>query len=232
MRCLEPLSLLTAFALLPTSALATDDAPAPSEETAGTTSADTKPDEAAPESTASPGEGRTDSTATASAGASTAAGASRPLLLGALIGYGFGDYWGLGLGARGGVLTLDDQIYLGAVGEYFFGNSTSTSSSLGGRYEVTGRRIVGGGEAGFEAKLDAVHIRPYLGLGLSVRPQDICDRGVCHGDTTIAGTLGPGATVTWHHGALFAGGDFRYVVVLGSASDSAPLLQATAGLTL
>jgi hypothetical protein len=160
------------------------------------------------------------------------AGPPKPIPIGLLAGYGFGNYWGLGVGARAGVLTFGEELYFGGAAQYFFGSTTSTDGGLSGLYEVAGKRVVGGAEAGFEAKIDSVHVRPYLGVGLSVLLTRTCDEGLCGDDTKLGGTLGPGALITWHSGPLFVGGDLRYVVVLGDSGDSAPQLMATAGLVL
>jgi hypothetical protein len=142
---------------------------------------------------------------------SDASGPAMPWSAALLLGYGFNGAEHLGFGLRGGY-TLPMHVYLGATLVYHLGSSDVVSTSL----------FYPGVEAGYEATLGPVALRPYGGFGpvfvrASLPTQQIA--GV---------TEGGGSSVTTRFGAwngilavvrfadrFFAGGDLRLVVVSG-----------------
>jgi hypothetical protein len=126
----------------------------------------------------------------------------------ALIGGGFHDGFGFGLGARGGY-TLPMNVYLGGSLIYFFGSSVGEFS-----YSVLSLGV----EGGYDFYVSPVIIRPFLGLGpdfLMVScPSSVTNLGLtCQGgDTRFAATLGAAVfypfTENW-----FAGADMRVHIV-------------------
>ena len=124
--------------------------------------------------------------------------------VGALLGYGFKDEVGFGLGARGGY-TLPMNIYVGGMLTYFFGAHDVSSFLIGP-------------EGGYDFSVGPVVLRPYLGFGpdfVSVSGSE-CVLGSCvsvsGGDTKFAFWLGGAAlypiTPNW-----FVGGDMRVLIV-------------------
>src|SRR5258706_11784715 len=78
--------------------------------------------------------------------------------VGALLGYGFKDGVGLGLGVRGGY-TLPMNLYLGATFVYHLGKSQSTPVG-----DVSVNIFYLGVEGGYDISAGPVVVRPYLGL--------------------------------------------------------------------
>ncbi|HEX4334595.1 MAG TPA: hypothetical protein VH062_01705 [Polyangiaceae bacterium] len=121
---------------------------------------------------------------------------------GAMLGYGFKDVVGVGLGVRGGY-TLPMNVYVGGTFVYHFGADHVSSFVLGV-------------EGGYDFYLDPVIVRPYLGLGpdfFSV--SSVCFQGICGGsgsDTKFAAWPGVAVfypiTENW-----LVGGDARVQIV-------------------
>jgi hypothetical protein len=124
--------------------------------------------------------------------------------VGALLGYGFKDGMGFGLGARGGY-TLPMNVYLGGTLIYFFGKSE-------GGYGVSALSI--GVEGGYDFYIDPVVIRPFLGLGPDFFMLS-CPSGalVCpDGETKFAAWLG-GEVLYPINENWFVGADMRVHIV-------------------
>src|SRR4051812_35736486 len=132
---------------------------------------------------------------------------------GALLGYGFKDGVGVGLGVRGGY-TLPMNLYLGGTFVYHLGKSES--SAFG---DISTHLYYFGVEGGYDLSVAPVVIRPYLGLGAATASATVPGGnfgGVSvpsysASDTKIA--FWPGATVLYPIGSAFVGGDARFLVV-------------------
>lgn len=152
---------------------------------------------------------------------------------GALLGYGFKEGVGFGLGVRGGY-TLPMNVYLGGTFVYHFGKSESTAFG-----DASSKVLYFGVEGGYDIEAGPVLVRPFLGLG----------DAIVHGNTvtcigfggigcaSVSGSSGyfalwPGAAVFYPLDDFFVGGDARVLIVTsGDSSANAFSLFATGGLT-
>ena len=126
--------------------------------------------------------------------------------VGALLGYGFKDPMGFGLGARGGY-TLPMNVYIGGTLIYFFGKSESV---LGQDFSVSTLSI--GVEGGYDFYVNPVVIRPFLGLGPDFFMAS-CPAGAgCSGVTRFAAWLG-GEVLYPINENWFVGADMRVHIV-------------------
>lgn len=120
----------------------------------------------------------------------------------ALLGYGFKDGLGFGLGARGGY-TLPMNVYLGGTLIYFFGKDPVSTLSVGV-------------EGGYDFYVNPVIIRPFLGLGpdfFMISCPSGVPSGLCPGgETRFAAWLG-GAVEYPINENWFAGADMRVHIV-------------------
>ena len=98
----------------------------------------------------------------------TAGESKKPISLGLLLGYGIDleeesiNPFGFGFGLRGGY-TLDMGLYLGAQFIYFMGESfEDPTTGMEGSINVIPISI----EGGYDIDLEAIVIRPLLGLGI------------------------------------------------------------------
>ncbi|HET9931033.1 MAG TPA: hypothetical protein VFQ35_10110 [Polyangiaceae bacterium] len=132
---------------------------------------------------------------------------------GALLGYGFKDGVGLGLGVRGGY-TLPQNVYLGGTFVYHLGKSESTP--LG---DASVHLYYFGVEGGYDIYAAPVVIRPYVGLGAATATASIPGGsfgGVTIPEQTSSDTkfgVWPGATVMYPIGKAFVGADARFLIV-------------------
>jgi hypothetical protein len=132
---------------------------------------------------------------------------------GALLGYGFKDGVGLGLGVRGGY-TLPMNLYLGGTFVYHLGKSESTPFG-----DVSTHIYYFGVEGGYDIYAAPVVIRPYLGLGAATASATVPGGsfgGLSFPSTSVSDTkigFWPGATVLYPIGNAFVGGDARFLVV-------------------
>jgi hypothetical protein len=129
---------------------------------------------------------------------------------GALLGYGFKDEVGFGLGLRGGY-TLPMNVYIGGTLIYFFGDSRSTPVG-----DVSIHSFLLGVEGGYDITAGPVIVRPYLGLGPDFFSGSApCVGGICVGsqsDTKFAAW--PGAAVFYPiDDHWLVGGDARVLIV-------------------
>jgi hypothetical protein len=144
-----------------------------------------------------------------------------------LLGDGFKDGYGLGLGVRGGY-TLPMNVYVGGTFIYHLGKTTSTPFG-----DEKANIYYFGVEGGYDLAAGPVVVRPYLGLGGVTAAVSL--GGASDSESKLA--LWPGATVLFPIGHLSVGADARYVIVAGSSStddgnsssENAFSLFATAG---
>jgi hypothetical protein len=143
-----------------------------------------------------------------------------------LVGNGFKDGYGVGIGARGGV-TLPMNVYVGGTFLYHLGKTEG---------DVTANVWFLGAEGGYDIGVGPLTLRPYLGLGyahLAVSGGDVCAAGTClslsDSDGKVA--LWPGATALFGLGSFFVGADLRYTVLLDVDDGNAFGAFATAGLS-
>ena len=134
-----------------------------------------------------------------------------------LLGYGFKDGVGLGLGVRGGY-TLPMNLYLGGTFVYHLGKTQSTPFG-----DVKTNIYYFGFEAGYDVAAGPVVVRPYLGLGDVAASASFA--GVSASDSKIG--FWPGATVLYPLGSAFIGGDARFLI---RDSFNAFSLFATGGM--
>jgi hypothetical protein len=128
-----------------------------------------------------------------------------------LLGDGFKDGIGLGLGARGGY-TLPMNLYLGGTFIYHLGKSE------GG---VSEHFYYFGVEGGYDLAAGPLIVRPYLGLGDSTVTASGTIAGFGSVSTSSSSlALWPGATALYPIGNLLVGADARYVIVTSSSTDS------------
>lgn len=121
-----------------------------------------------------------------------------------------GDFnpWGLGLGLSLGY-TTSNALYFGGVFDYFFGSSVD----LGAGSELSGNVWQLGGEGGYDIQLiDAVLIRPKLGVGIASLNSEVCGVG-CIDDSSTYFAAAPGATLMLFFGNVTLMGDLRYQMV-------------------
>lgn len=136
-----------------------------------------------------------------------------------LLGDGFKDGIGLGLGARGGY-TLPMNLYLGGTFIYHLGKSD------GG---VSEHFYYFGVEGGYDLAAGPVIVRPYLGLGDATETGTLDFTALGGGKTTVSSSnfaAWPGATVLYPLGNVLLGGDARFLIV---SNDNVFSLFATAG---
>ncbi len=139
----------------------------------------------------------------------TAGHASAALLLGD----GFKDGVGLGLGVRGGY-TLPMNVYLGGTFMYHFGKSESTPFG-----DVSTHLYYFGVEGGYDIYAAPVLIRPYLGLGAATAVasvpggtfEGITVDGTSNSDTKFG--VWPGVTALYPINNFFVGADARFLIV-------------------
>jgi hypothetical protein len=148
------------------------------------------------------------------AAASDSGGPVKPGVSAALLlGNGFKDGYGIGLGARVGY-TLPMNLYIGGTFVYHLGKTESTP--LGDyKWQV----YYFGGEVGYDVAAGPLVIRPYAGIGLSTVKVDIpgfsfagfTTPSTSASDSKVA--IWPGATLLYPLGNAFVGADARFVVV-------------------
>lgn len=148
--------------------------------------------------------------------------------------YGTANPQNLGLGLRGGYhFTSFLPLYLGGVGQYFFG-SQSSSKDFGETTTRSLRFMYFAAEGGPTLDLlPDITIRPYVGVGLGLNKDETCsDSAGCSGGTKIKLTITPGVVGLYRIDSFFFGPDLRYVIVPGGGLASGFVISATAGLSL
>ena len=131
----------------------------------------------------------------------------------ALLGYGFKDGVGVGLGVRAGY-TLPMNVYLGGTFVYHLGKSEND-----GFGDASVKLYYFGVEGGYDIPAGPVVVRPYLGLGAAtvkfsapnINLGGFGSTSLSSSDTKFA--LWPGATVLYPIGPAFVGGDARFLIV-------------------
>ena len=147
----------------------------------------------------------------------------------ALVGYGFHDVGGFGLGVRGGY-TLRQNIYLGGTFVYHFG---TTQDFVGAEQHFN--MYYFGFEGDYDFQVDPVIIRPYLGLGpafghYSLEPcvDTVGPFSIPCSDTNTNFGIWLGGTVLYPiNEQWFIGGDFKLPIVDG---EVIPTIAFTGGL--
>lgn len=148
----------------------------------------------------------------------------------ALLGYGFRDPAGIGLGVRAGY-TLPVKVYVGGTFVYHFGSTYDTTFG-----KASQSVLYFGVEGGYEMEAGPVLVRPYLGLGdmigsSSIPPTCAPTIGCIGGDTSFGSfVFWPGATVLYPLDDFFVGGDARFAIVTSQSSATVFSVFATAGL--
>jgi hypothetical protein len=163
-----------------------------------------------------------------------AAQAQGKVSAGVLLGDGFGDWYGAGLGIRGGY-TLPMRVYVGGTFVYHFGTSPQYPG-----YSGTTKVLYAGPEGGYDIAVGPVLVRPGLGLGLALlqgnRPDCMTTsagtRCTTVDDSQARFSLWPGVMGAYPIGNFFLGADARYVIVMGEGSGdvSAFSLFLTGGM--
>jgi hypothetical protein len=154
-------------------------------------------------------------------------GGIRPSV-GVLVGWGFQPWYHLAAGLRAG-LDIGD-IYAGGTVVYAFGQTLEDKSRVAGfTFKDSGNYVLFGGEVGYNIRLDALSVRPFLGMGAAVTPREKCDPR-CQSETGTHLYLAPGVVGLYPIDPVFVGLDVRYNVVLGLTDGSGAMASATAGL--
>lgn len=149
-----------------------------------------------------------------------------------LLGFGFEDEAGFGIGARFGY-SLRNNIYLGGLFQYHFGESNDANALGVASADYHHNIYYFGFEGGYDFHIDDVVIRPYMGLGPGFYHQSGEACGPFVGCYDASDTEGEFAF--WFGGAVhyyvshdwFIGGDFRLPILDG---DVYPTLAFTGGL--
>lgn len=147
-----------------------------------------------------------------------------------LVGFGFEDEAGFGIGGRFGY-SLRNNIYLGGLFKYHFGE-TDDGGAFGVGAEAHYNIYYFGFEGGYDFHIDDVVIRPYMGLGpgfqhVSVEVNTPFGRADdSDTDTEFAFWMG-GAVLYQFSDQWFLGGDFRLPIIDGEVY---PTLAFTIGL--
>ena len=146
-----------------------------------------------------------------------------------LVGWGFREGAGFGLGVRGGY-TLAQNVYIGGTFMWHAGSSSDTLVS-----EASSNVYYLGVEGGYDFQVHPVIIRPYIGLGpgFGHNSGQICTGGpgincVSYSDTNTVFAFWFGGTVLYPlNEQWFIGGDFKLTVI---DSEVLPTLAFTGGL--
>ncbi|HET9959501.1 MAG TPA: outer membrane beta-barrel protein [Polyangiaceae bacterium] len=130
-----------------------------------------------------------------------------------------GDFnpWGLGLGLNGGI-TLPNAVYVGGVGEYFFGDKEEA-----GGVKLTGNIWQLMAEGGYDVGLGPLFVlRPKVGLGLANSRSELCLTGLgCTKDNSSDFALAPGATFLVFLPMIKLSADVRYELVFAEETGKA-----------
>ena len=126
---------------------------------------------------------------------------------GGMIGNGFSDQYGIGLGLKGGY-TLPSRIYVGGNINYHFGTSQEFRGTT-----IDSTTWYVGPEAGYDLGLGPVIVRPVLGIGAGFNTQNIRGAIANESDTDARFYVAPGASVHYPIGNFFVGGDSRVMIM-------------------
>jgi opacity protein-like surface antigen len=192
---------------------------------------------AAAQDTADPDDAANESQSTAApkASESTPSALARPLSLGLLLGYGADlgnsyNFWGLGLGLRGGYNLR--KIYLGGRFVYQFGESREDRSLGRVIRDYSWHHWDLGFELGYDlAVADRLIVRPELGLGFVNFTSYFRNTTSDVSDSTLAVYFALGATLTYDLTPdFFLGVDSRLQIVVGDAATEALTFMLHAGM--
>jgi hypothetical protein len=169
---------------------------------------------------------------------STPSSLARPLSLGLLLGYGADlrnshNFWGLGLGVRGGYNLR--KVYVGGRLVYQFGASLQDRSPGGVVVrDYSWHHWDLGLEIGYDlAVADRLIIRPELGNGLAIFTSYLRNTTSHTSDSILAVYFALGVTVTYDLTPdFFFGGDTRLQIVVGDAATEAFTFMLHGGMRL
>ncbi len=139
------------------------------------------------------------------------------------------DPYGLGMGLRGGY-SFDFKLYTGVYFNYYLGSSQTGTSAL---LNVPAMKHAAsymqyGVEAGYDAWIGSIILRPSLQIGVAMALTDNSANGAT---TTVTRLMfGPGFTLIDPIGEFFIGADARALLVPSSNGVSAVFLGLTGGL--
>jgi hypothetical protein len=135
------------------------------------------------------------------------------------LGFGFGDSYGLGLGARLGY-TLPARVYLGGLFGYYLGNTAETQG-----IDIKNKSWHVGGEVGYDVGIGRFLLRPVLGVGVAFRnqrfdapPAAVAAAGVDATETDTRVFVSPGVSLNYPIGNFFVGADSRAMLMSGNST--------------
>jgi hypothetical protein len=153
----------------------------------------------------------------------------RPISVAPVLGYAT-ENLRLGVGIRAGY-TLENRVYVGGAFVYHFGRSEE-AEGLGGKLETSIHFFYPGIEAGYDARLGPVVVRPYGGVGAIFASVSSKAGGQEKSDTSSSFAFWPGCTVTYaipKTSGFYAGGDMK-VVIATEGGDPSFGMFATGGM--
>lgn len=165
--------------------------------------------------------------------------ANRPQI-GATLGYGIyvgedaGDtdfnIYGLALGVHGGY-TLEQNVFVGGFFNYFLGESEDAEG-----LEVSANVMQIAADVGYDLGLDAIIVRPSLGLGLAIAMANtsgsFAGMEIDESDSETELMLAPGARVMVPLEQLYVGGELRYFWMPGEDHSDGFLIAFNIGALL
>lgn len=131
------------------------------------------------------------------------------------LGFGLGDAYGVGFGARLGY-TLPRRIYIGGLFGYHIGNTAETQG-----VEIRNKTTYFGPEAGYDIGVGKLIVRPVVGLGLAFRAQSLSNNAAVASNVNASENdarvyVAPGASVIYPIGNFFLGADSRAMIMSGN----------------
>jgi hypothetical protein len=146
--------------------------------------------------------------------------------LGGMLGNGFSDSYGIGLGLKGGY-TLPSRVYIGGNLNYHFGSSAEFNGA-----QISQSTWYVGPEAGYDFGVGSVIVRPVVGVGMGFNSGQISGVEVAGDDPTttrVRPYIAPGASVHYPIGDFFVGADSRVMIM---SDNNAFTLFGTGGVHL
>jgi|GEM_PF-946592 len=140
------------------------------------------------------------------------------LAYGAYTGDGKANPYGFGLGLRGGV-TLPENLYVGALLEYYFGSSETRSDGFFDAIKSSANFWLLQAEPGYDFAIsDEVVLRPQLNLGFAYAHRNDCIADVCDRQSDANLSLAPAGTLLYRGEGYVMYFGMRYSEVF-TASD-------------
>lgn len=135
------------------------------------------------------------------------------------LGFGLGDSYGVGLGARLGY-TLPARVYLGGAFGYHVGQTMENQG-----VSIANKTWFVGPEAGYDVGIGRFILRPVVGLGLAFKNQDfsgppaaVAAAGVDTSETNTRVYVAPGVHLNYPIGNFFVGADSRAMLMSGNST--------------